>query len=220
MHILIRLFCTLIITSCAESESFVRGGPTLTHPFSICSWWVEEGSKYHYKRATIGPPAKRHLNGVSLACQWWSNIECWLGSFVIFLGVRISVDKKPYILWFFRWGPVPLPPLDPHMHVNWIFPGTGSLIYEVIGEKGTWKALTNIWWHEQGVWVEIWTLYLPWKAKVQTIILRELKHILTLKAFAGDSHEKPKSKWVWSGNTTVTCSRPTHGTMRKSHRTV
>ena len=24
----------------------------------------EGGSKYHYKRAIIGPPAKRHLNGV------------------------------------------------------------------------------------------------------------------------------------------------------------
>ena len=29
---------------------------------------VDKGwEKYHYKRAVIGPPAKRHLNGVSLA---------------------------------------------------------------------------------------------------------------------------------------------------------
>ena len=33
------------------------------------SWWREGVSKYHYKRAIIGPPAKRHLNGVSLACR-------------------------------------------------------------------------------------------------------------------------------------------------------
>ena len=39
--------------------------------------------KYYYKQAIIGPPAKRHLNGFSLACRWWTNIECWLGSFVI-----------------------------------------------------------------------------------------------------------------------------------------
>ena len=50
------------------------------------SWWGEGGSKYHYKRAIIAPPAKRHLNGVSLACRWLPNIECWLGSFVIFQG--------------------------------------------------------------------------------------------------------------------------------------
>ena len=29
-----------------------------------------------------------------------------------------------------------------------------------------------------------------------------------------------KSKWVWSGNTTITHCRPTHGTMRKCHRTL
>ena len=30
---------------------------------------VGGGSKYHYKRAIIGTPMKRHLNGVSLTCQ-------------------------------------------------------------------------------------------------------------------------------------------------------
>ena len=29
---------------------------------------TESGSKYHYKRAIISPPAKRHLNGISLVC--------------------------------------------------------------------------------------------------------------------------------------------------------
>ena len=28
--------------------------------------WEDQNSKYHHKRAIIGPPAKRHLNGVSL----------------------------------------------------------------------------------------------------------------------------------------------------------
>ena len=28
-----------------------------------------EESKYHYKQAVIGPPAKCRLNGVSLACR-------------------------------------------------------------------------------------------------------------------------------------------------------
>ena len=30
----------------------------------------------------------------------------------------------------------------------------------------------------------------------------------------------PKNKWVWSGNTTITHCRPTHGTVRKRHRTL
>ena len=60
-------------------------------------WWGEErGSKHHLKWATIGPPAKRNLNDLSLAGQWWPNIECWLGSFVIFQGIRTSIAKEPY----------------------------------------------------------------------------------------------------------------------------
>ena len=66
-------------TTCADPESFVWGG-------QLFSWWGEEGSKYHYQRSIIGPPAKRHLNGVSLACRCWPNLECWLDSFVIFRG--------------------------------------------------------------------------------------------------------------------------------------
>ena len=46
--------------------------------FLFFSWWGEGGSKYHYKRAFIGLPAKRHLNGVSLTCWWWPNIEHWM----------------------------------------------------------------------------------------------------------------------------------------------
>ena len=69
--------------ACADPESFVRGDPTLTTFFS--RWW-ERGSKHHYMRPIIGPPAKHHLNGASLACRWWPNIECWLGSFEILKG--------------------------------------------------------------------------------------------------------------------------------------
>ena len=55
--------------SCADSESFIRGGPTLT-TFFLFSFLVNKGgSKYNYKRAIIGPPAKRRLNGVSLTCR-------------------------------------------------------------------------------------------------------------------------------------------------------
>ena len=35
--------------------------------FTFFNWLWERGSKYHYKRAITGPPAKRHLN-----CSWKS----------------------------------------------------------------------------------------------------------------------------------------------------
>ena len=61
----------------------------------------EEGSKYDYFwGAIIGPPANRHLNGVSLAGRWWPNNECWLGSFVIFRGLGSVLLRDPIFLWF------------------------------------------------------------------------------------------------------------------------
>ena len=62
------------------------------------------GSKYHYERAIIGPPAKRHKNGVSLACWCWPKIECWVGSFVIFQGIWTRIAMKSYILVIFLGG--------------------------------------------------------------------------------------------------------------------
>ena len=51
--------------------------------------------------------------------QRWPNIECWLGSFMIFQGFRTSKAKKPYNFVIFQggggvWTPYP-PPLDPCM---------------------------------------------------------------------------------------------------------
>ena len=69
---------------------------------------------------SLGPPAKRHLNGISLACRWWHYIECWLGSFVAFKGIRTSIAKKPFIFVIFQGGgglDSLSSPLDPHMRV-------------------------------------------------------------------------------------------------------
>ena len=57
-------YSTYFLYTYADPEKNVRGGQTLTALFLVDEGW----EKYHYKRATIGPPAKRHLNGVSLAC--------------------------------------------------------------------------------------------------------------------------------------------------------
>ena len=91
--------------------------------FLLCflSWWGESRSKYHYKWAFICPPAKHHLNGVSLAGRCWPYIKCLFGSFVISQGSGPILLKNIYFLWFFRGGPDPLPSpppsLDPRMLV-------------------------------------------------------------------------------------------------------
>ena len=67
--------------TCADPVSFVRGGPTLTQVFCLFVFCLfgfflgggglvegmGRGPKCHLKWAIIGPPAKRHFNGVSLA---------------------------------------------------------------------------------------------------------------------------------------------------------
>ena len=45
------------------------------------------------------------------------NIECWLGSFVIFQGIWTSIAKKTYNFVIFQGGSgPPALPLDPHMN--------------------------------------------------------------------------------------------------------
>ena len=50
----------------------------------------------------------RPASDVSLADRWWPNIECWLGSFVIFQGFRNSIANELYSFAIFRgpWPPV------------------------------------------------------------------------------------------------------------------
>ena len=95
-----------VTTTCAAPESFARGGPTLTTFFSFMG---EEFSKYHYKRAIFGPPAKRHLNGDLLACRLWPKIESWLGSFKILRGSG-PVLLKTYIFVILEGVRTPCPP--------------------------------------------------------------------------------------------------------------
>ena len=49
-----------------------KGHSTFFFFFFFFFFFNDQGegeSKYHYKRAIIGPPPKRHLNGVSLECR-------------------------------------------------------------------------------------------------------------------------------------------------------
>ena len=99
--------------SCADPESFVRGGPNLiTFYLFFCFFLVDEG--IGDPDFTInGPSSTRQrnaINGVSLAGRQRPNIECWLGSFVIFQGIRTSIAKKTYIFVIFRGTGPPAPP--------------------------------------------------------------------------------------------------------------
>ena len=95
------------------SRKFCQRGTPLTTIYSFILlflvWWGEEWSKYHYKRAINGPPAKRHLNGVSLAGRWWSNIECWIGSFVVLRGSGPVLLRNPLFLYFPGGSRPPVP---------------------------------------------------------------------------------------------------------------
>ena len=89
-----------VLMACADPESFSRGDPTLTTFFLVDDG--REDPNTTLSGAIIGPPAKRHFNGVSLAGRWWPNIECWLGSFVVLQGTRTSIAKKSYIFVIFQ----------------------------------------------------------------------------------------------------------------------
>ena len=66
----------------------------------------EERIQITLKVGLYRPAAKRHWNGISLVGRCRPNIECWLGSFVIFLGIRTSIARKLYTFVIFfnlRW---------------------------------------------------------------------------------------------------------------------
>ena len=52
-----------------ESRKFCQRGSKFDNVFFF-SCWGNKGSKNRFNWAIIGSPAKRHLNGVSLACRW------------------------------------------------------------------------------------------------------------------------------------------------------
>ena len=74
------------------------------------------------KLAIIGPPAKRHLNGVSLAGRLWPDTECLLVSLLVLQEIRTNDAKKPSIIVIFQGGGGldPLPPSG-SAHVSCVF---------------------------------------------------------------------------------------------------
>ena len=82
--------------ACANPESFFREGPIWLFLFLfLLSWWGQRGSKYNYKRAIIGPPAKCHLNG-------GPTLNAGLVAFWFYRGSGLVSLRNPIFLWFFR----------------------------------------------------------------------------------------------------------------------
>ena len=95
---------------CMDPESFDRGGPTLTVFFFFT---VDERNQILQKAGLHWLASEMPLNGFSLAGHRWPNIECWLGSLVIFQGIQTSIARKPYIFVVFQGGSgPPVPPLE------------------------------------------------------------------------------------------------------------
>ena len=78
----------------------------------------------------------------------------------------------------------------------------------------------SFYWHKTKSWIRCSESLLS--AYVLFIYLSPTNVRLHMGEVIGslDVHEGQKSKWVWSGNTTITQCRPSHGTMGKSHRSL
>ena len=85
--------CFRLPKICADSESL-----------NVCQGDNVLGYFVGPNTTISGPSSSLQRNVVSLAFQWWPNVECWLGSFVTFQGIRTKIAKKLYILWFFKGG--------------------------------------------------------------------------------------------------------------------
>ena len=73
--------------SCADTESFFLSN--FDNVFFLVL--VDEGIQKPLKAGHQRQPAKHRFNGISLACQWWHNTECWVGSFVIIQEIWTSI---------------------------------------------------------------------------------------------------------------------------------
>ena len=108
--------------------------------------FCQRGPKCHLKLTTIGPSAKRPLNGVLLTCQW-PTIECWLGSFVNFWGSGSILLENP-IFYDYSGIRTPCPPSG-FAHGMHLKEGTCLKCSVIIGRKvgldyNSWYACLSL----------------------------------------------------------------------------
>ena len=80
------------------TRMFCQWGSNYDNAFLADEGREDPNTTIHYKRAIIGPPAKRHLNDVSLADRCLPNSEYWLGRFVIFKGPGPVLLRNPIMM--------------------------------------------------------------------------------------------------------------------------
>ena len=93
----------ILLAFCLRADD----GPILNGVSLACRLWPEFSGYWIHS-----------LNGVSLAGRLWTDIECWRGSFVILQGIRTSIAKKPFTLFYFSGGPLPPPPPPPPLWIH------------------------------------------------------------------------------------------------------
>ena len=107
------------------SRTFARGGHNMITFFSLFFFFFLMRGKVE-PNSTIKRQRNAIYIGVSLAGRWWPNIECCLGSFVIFRESATVLIINPIFLWFFREVRTPyhpsgsahacLPYMSPRVH--------------------------------------------------------------------------------------------------------
>ena len=93
-------------TTCADPESFVRGGPNLITFFLVVEGLEDPNSTIN------GPSSARQRNAIEMAFRWRADDGPTLNASLVALcqGIRTSIAQKPYIFVIFQGGPDPLSP--------------------------------------------------------------------------------------------------------------
>ena len=80
-----------------RSRKFWQRGVQLWRFFALFFFFVLFFEGREYPNTPINWPLLAYL-----ACWWWPDNECRLGSFVIFRGSRTVLQRNPIVLWFFQ----------------------------------------------------------------------------------------------------------------------
>ena len=104
--------------TCADRESFARGGPTF-----FLFFFFDKRKEDPNSSTKSGPSLARQRNAIYMAFRWRDDdgptLNAGLAALWFFRGSGPVLLRNPIFLWFFR-GEVrtpcpPPPPLDPHM---------------------------------------------------------------------------------------------------------
>ena len=100
----------------ARIQKVLSDGVQLWERFFVCfffSWWGEGESKFHHKRAIIGPQAKRHWMVFRWRADDCPTLNAGLVSLRFFRESRPVLLRNPIFWWLFRGVWTPCPPHPP-----------------------------------------------------------------------------------------------------------